>query len=95
MARLLRTCKKGSPRITRGDPLCTGSAAYLASEAVADLQTVGTRLATEALQADGGIIQLTARELVYLNESKITATVGGGAGRGGGEGSRRQRHDSR
>ncbi len=37
----------------------------------------------EAKNADGGNIQLTAGELVYLNESKITSTVAGGEGLGG------------
>ncbi len=38
---------------------------------------------TEAEQADGGNIQLTAGSRVELRDSQITATVKGGAGKGG------------
>jgi hypothetical protein len=38
---------------------------------------------TEAAQADGGNIQLTATSRVELHDSQISATVQGGAGKGG------------
>jgi filamentous hemagglutinin family protein len=46
-------------------------------------QSAGSAVTTEATQADGGNIELTARTMVRLRDSEITATVGGGEGAGG------------
>ena len=43
----------------------------------------GAQITTEALLADGGDIHITAQDLVYLLNSKITTEVGFGAGNGG------------
>jgi hypothetical protein len=43
----------------------------------------GSTVTTEAIQADGGNIQVTAQTLVRLRDSQITTAVRGGQGRGG------------
>lgn len=85
----------GSVRVTAGSikldggrisvqSLGTGNAGSVVIDAGQKLELAnGSSITTEAASADGGDIHITARDLVSLFDSRITTSVGTGAGNGG------------
>ena len=61
----------------------SGDAGNILITASDDLMIYSSAITTEAASADGGNIKLNVRDIVYLDQSEITAAVGGGAGNGG------------
>ncbi|PON12497.1 hypothetical protein C2W62_39295 [Candidatus Entotheonella serta] len=61
----------------------SGHAGTIAITAGATLLSEASTITTEARQADGGNIRITAGKLVRLQDSQVTATVGAGEGAGG------------
>jgi filamentous hemagglutinin family protein len=61
----------------------TGNAGTLTIDAGDAFRSQDSSVTTEARQADGGSISLSARSMVHLIDSKITTSVGSGSGKGG------------
>ncbi len=55
-----------------------GNAGNITVADVDTFQSDNSTVTTEAMQADGGNIQVTAQTMIRLRDSEITATVGGG-----------------
>jgi filamentous hemagglutinin family protein len=62
----------------------TGNAGSIVIDAGQRLElSGGSSITTEALSADGGDIHISALNMVFLRDSRITTSVGSGAGNGG------------
>ncbi|MGE5794113.1 MAG: hypothetical protein ACM36B_15560, partial [Bacteroidota bacterium] len=61
----------------------TGNAGSISIAATDALRIFGGAISSEALQADGGNIDIRVGNLVHLRNSEITTAVGSGAGAGG------------
>ena len=61
----------------------SGDAGSISLDGGASLTMQGSAISTEARLADGGNITIRARDLIVLQDSRITATVGTGLGNGG------------
>ncbi len=61
----------------------SGDAGSISLDGGASLAMQGSAISTEARVADGGNITIRARDLIVLQDSRITATVGTGLGNGG------------
>lgn len=57
----------------------TGNAGSIRLEATDTFRSAQSTVTTDAVQADGGNIEVRAQALVRLRDSALTATVGGGA----------------
>jgi filamentous hemagglutinin family protein len=56
----------------------TGNAGSLSITATEAFHSTSSTVTTEATEADGGDIRVTAQDIIRLRDSEITATVGGG-----------------
>jgi large exoprotein involved in heme utilization and adhesion len=61
----------------------TGNAGTLTIDAGDAFRSQDSFVTTEARQADGGSISLSARSMIHLIDSRITTSVGSGTGKGG------------
>jgi large exoprotein involved in heme utilization and adhesion len=61
----------------------TGDAGSLVVDAGESFRSIGASVTTEAANADGGNVRITAPLLVQLVDSRVTTSVQGGAGAGG------------